>query len=40
MARIGSTVGAKKRAQILARAKELGIRVVNPTGLRIIESKK
>jgi large subunit ribosomal protein L32e len=40
VARIGSTVGARKRAQILARAKELGIRVVNPTGLRIVESKK
>ena len=40
VARIGSTVGAKKRATIIARASELGIRVVNPTGLRIIESKK
>ncbi len=40
VARIGGTVGAKKREQILARATELGIRVVNPTGLRIIESKK
>jgi len=40
VARIGATVGAKKRAQILDRAKELGLRVVNPTGLRIIESKK
>jgi len=40
VARIGSTVGARKRALILARAKELGIRVVNPTGLRIIEPKK
>jgi len=40
VARIGSTVGAKKRETILARATELGIRVVNPTGLRIVESKE
>ena len=40
VARIGSTVGARKRAFILARAKELGIQVLNPTGLRIVESKK
>jgi large subunit ribosomal protein L32e len=40
VARIGATVGAKKRETILERATELGIRVVNPTGLRIIESKK
>lgn len=40
VARIGRTVGAKKRAAILERATELGIRVVNPTGLRIIESKE
>jgi len=40
VARIGGTVGAKKRAAILERATELGIRVVNPTGLRIIESKE
>ncbi|HME19163.1 MAG TPA: 50S ribosomal protein L32e [Nitrososphaerales archaeon] len=40
VARIGGTVGAKKRELILARANELGIRVVNPTGLRIVESKK
>ncbi|MDE1853043.1 MAG: 50S ribosomal protein L32e [Thaumarchaeota archaeon] len=40
VARIGGTVGAKKRATILERATELGIRVVNPTGLRIIESKE
>ena len=38
--RLGSTVGAKKRERILARANELGLRVLNPTGLRIIESKK
>ena len=40
VARMGATVGARKRDSILARATELGIRVVNPTGLRIIESKK
>jgi large subunit ribosomal protein L32e len=40
VARMGGTVGARKRALILARAKELGIRIVNPTGLRIVESKK
>ena len=40
VARIGGTVGAKKRAAILERATELGIRVVNPTGLRIIEPKE
>ncbi|MDG6910858.1 MAG: 50S ribosomal protein L32e [Nitrososphaerota archaeon] len=40
LARIGGTVGAKKRAAIIERATELGIRVVNPTGLRIIESKE
>ncbi len=40
VARIGGTVGAKKRAAILERATELGIRVVNPTGLRIVESKE
>ena len=40
VARIGKTVGAKKRDSILARATELGITVVNPTGLRIIESEE
>jgi large subunit ribosomal protein L32e len=40
VARIGGTVGAKKREAILQRATELGLRVVNPTALRIIESKE
>jgi len=40
VARIGGTVGAKKREQILSRATELGVRVLNPTGLRIIEPKE
>jgi large subunit ribosomal protein L32e len=40
VARIARTVGARKRELILSRANELGIRVVNPTGLRKIESKK
>jgi large subunit ribosomal protein L32e len=30
--RIGSSVGGRKREQILAKAKELGIRVLNPGG--------
>ena len=38
--RIGGQVGARKRALILKRATELGLRVLNPTGLRVIESKK
>jgi large subunit ribosomal protein L32e len=38
--RIGRGVGAKKRELILARANELGLRVLNPTGLRVIESEK
>ena len=40
VARIGGTVGARKRAEILKRATELGIKVVNPRGLRVIEPKK
>ena len=40
VARIGRGVGARKREAILARAKELGVRILNPTGLRTIESKK
>jgi large subunit ribosomal protein L32e len=40
VARLGGTVGAKKRETLLRRATELGITVVNPTGLRIIESEK
>jgi large subunit ribosomal protein L32e len=38
--RIGRRVGAKKRAEILKRATELGLRVLNPTRLRHIESEK
>jgi large subunit ribosomal protein L32e len=38
--RIGRRVGSKKRAAILARATELGLRVLNPTRLRSIEPKK
>ena len=34
--RIGRTVGAKKRAAILKRATELGLRVLNPTRLRTV----
>ncbi len=38
--RIGRTVGARKRAEIMKRARELGLHVLNPTGLRSFESKK
>jgi large subunit ribosomal protein L32e len=38
--RIGRRVGAKKRAAILKRATELGLRVLNPTRLRSLEPKK
>lgn len=38
--RIGRRVGARKRSEILKRASELGLRVLNPTRLRAIESKK
>ena len=38
--RIGRRVGARKRAEILKRTKELGLRVLNPTRLRNIESEK
>jgi large subunit ribosomal protein L32e len=38
--RIGGTVGARKRGLIMNRSNELGLRVVNPRGLRVIESKK
>jgi large subunit ribosomal protein L32e len=40
VARIGSTVGAKKRAEIFKRAKELGIRILNPRRIMVHESKK
>jgi len=33
-ARIAHTVGARKRMEILAKAKELGIKVLNPTGAK------
>ncbi len=38
--RMGGTVGARKRAEIMKRASELGLRVLNPQGLRVIEPKK
>lgn len=40
VARIGGGVGARKRGEIVRRATELGVKVVNPQGLRVIESKK
>ncbi len=39
-ARIASNVGAKKRAEIFRRAKELGIRVLNPRRIGVVEPKK
>lgn len=33
-ARLASTLGAKKRAELIERAKELGIKVLNPRGVR------
>lgn len=33
-ARIAHTVGARKRMEILAKAKELGLKVLNPTGVK------
>lgn len=39
-ARIAHTVGAKKRAEILNRAKDLGIRVLNPGAIEIKEAAK
>ncbi|MBS7635616.1 50S ribosomal protein L32e [Candidatus Bathyarchaeota archaeon] len=38
--RIAHTVGAKKRAEILNRAKDLGIRVLNPGAIEIKEVSK
>jgi large subunit ribosomal protein L32e len=38
--RIGRRVGSKKRMEILKRATELGLRVLNPTRLRTLEPKK
>lgn len=33
-ARLASSLGARKRAELLEKAKELGIKVLNPTGIR------
>ena len=38
-ARLSSTLGARKRKLLLAKAKELGIRVLNPVRLRFIRSE-
>ncbi len=38
--RMGATVGARKRVEIMKRASELGLRVLNPQRLRVIEPKK
>ena len=40
VARMGRTVGSKKRAAILQRANELGLRILNPTRLRTVEPEK
>jgi large subunit ribosomal protein L32e len=37
--RISATIGARKRKDIIDRAEELGLKVLNPCGLRIIKSK-
>lgn len=38
--RIGRTVGARKRAEIMKRASELGLQVLNPQRLRAVEPPK
>jgi large subunit ribosomal protein L32e len=38
--RIAHTVGARKRAEILEKAKELKITVLNPQGVKAIEPKE
>jgi large subunit ribosomal protein L32e len=38
--RMAGAVGARKRAEIMKRASELGLRVLNPQRLRVIESEK
>ena len=37
--RIGHTVGARKRVEILARAEELGVRVLNPRVVEVAEEE-
>ena len=37
--RIGGGVGARKRVDIMKRANDLGLKVLNPKGLRVIEPK-
>ncbi|MBL7118595.1 50S ribosomal protein L32e [Candidatus Bathyarchaeota archaeon] len=39
-ARIGHTVGAKKRTTIIEKAKEHNIRILNPQGVVLVESKE
>ncbi len=38
--RLASRLGARKRREILNRAEELGLKVLNPRGLRVIRSKE
>lgn len=37
-ARLAATLGARKREQIVSRARELGIRILNPQGLRPLKT--
>ncbi|MDH5438814.1 MAG: 50S ribosomal protein L32e [Candidatus Bathyarchaeota archaeon] len=37
--RVGHTVGARKRVEILARAEELGVRVLNPKAVEVAEEE-
>ncbi|MEM3403871.1 MAG: 50S ribosomal protein L32e [Nitrososphaeria archaeon] len=39
-ARIGATVGRKKRLEIIRKAKELGVQILNPRRLKKVESPK
>jgi large subunit ribosomal protein L32e len=39
-ARIGATVGRRKRLEIVRRAKELGIHILNPRRLKQVEHQK
>ncbi len=38
--RLASTVGARKRQEIINRADELGLKVLNPCGIRVISEKE
>ena len=40
VARMAHTVGARKRAQILEKAKSMGIRVINPNRVSVVEPEE